>query len=394
MKTTQTDGYLPVLDGLRAVCMLLIFFFHDWQQTWLSANFHIGGRLISLEPLQRHGYIAIDAFFVMSGFCLFYPVARNMFGEVKSTSLKQFYIKRIRRILPSYYLMLILLMIFPVLSFGNYNPKNPMDLIRHFGSHALFLHIYNADTLGSTISTAWTLGIETAFYVFFPLIAELFKRKPVLTFSAMLIFSQSLRLIAASAPGVTILTMANPLLYIDIFGWGMLSAYAVAYTRHKMPYINKSRFILTAVSVLCIAGIYLYVLWLGRAYIEGQDSSSYHRLLYRTILSGLFAAFIYSASYSVKAWQSFWGNGLFRFLSGISYSFYLWHQNIHIALRRLNIPYTSANPVMNDKRAMVIFMLLSFFISLTAAVFSTYCIEKPIIKYGFCGCFNKIRKKH
>lgn len=394
MKTNQNNGYLPVLDGLRAVCMLLIFFFHDWQQTWLSANFHIGDRLISLEPLQRHGYIAIDGFFVLSGFCLFYPVARNMFGETERTSLKKFYIKRIRRILPAYYVMLIVLMIFPVLSFGNYDPKNPIDLIRHFGSHALFLHIYNADTLGSTISTAWMLGTEAAFYVFFPLLAKIFKRKPVLVFFVMLVFSQTLRLITASSPGVTMTTMANPLLYTDIFGWGMLSAYAVVYTRHKLPHTDKSHLQLTAVSVLCLIGIYIYVLWLGRAHIEGQDSSSYHRLLYRTILSGLFAIFIYSASYSSKIWQRFWGNGLFRFLSGISYSFYLWHQNIHIVLRRLNIPYTSANPVTNDKRAMVIFMFLSFFISLAIAVFSTYCIEKPIVKYGFCGCFDKIRKKH
>lgn len=393
MKKNQNNGYLPVLDGIRAICMLLIFFFHDWQQTWLSANFNIGGKIISFEPLQRYGYIAIDAFFVLSGFCLFYPIARNMFGEIKRESLKSFYVKRARRILPAYYFMLIILLLFPILSYGSYNPKSAVDLIKHFGSHALFIHIYNSNTLGTTISTAWTLGIEVAFYLFFPLLAKVFKNKPILTFIIMLIFSQILRLITASAPNVNIYNTANPLLYLDIFGCGMLCAYAVVYTRHKNPYINKVKHLMSLISVLCIIGIYFYILWLGKAHIAGQDAQTYHRLLYRIILSGLFAVLIYSASYSGNLCKSFFGNRLFRFFSGISYSFYLWHQNIHIVLRRLNIPYTNANPVMNDKKSMVIFMLLSFFISLAIAVFSTYCIEKPIIEYGFYGCFDKIKKR-
>lgn len=390
-RKTIPDGYLPVIDGLRAVCMLLIFFFHSWQQTWLSASFHIGNKIISLEPFQRYGYIAIDAFFVISGFCLFYPVARNMFGEARAQSVKEFYIKRIRRIIPAYYFMLILLLILPVLSYTIYDPKSPIDLIKHFGSHALFLHIYNPQTLGSTISTAWTLGIEVAFYVFFPIISKVFKKNPPLVFIIMLVFSQACRLITASAPNVGIYEAVNPLLYIDIFGWGMISAYAVVYVRNKMPYFAKTKTLMTIASVLCLIGIYLYIKWLGQAYMEGQDAQTYHRLLYRTILSGFFAVFLFSASYSVKAWQSFWGNRFFVFISSISYSFYLWHQNIHIALRKLNIPHTDATPVMNDKKAMVIFMLLSIVLSLLISVFSTYCIEKPIVKYGFKGCVTRIK---
>lgn len=394
--SVQGSAYIPALDGLRAICAILIFAFHNWQQTWLSAKFTIGDFTINLEPLQRYGYIAIDAFFVMSGFCLFYPMARSMFGECKKTGWKDFYIKRIRRIIPAYYFMLLILLILPVLSYNTYDVRNAADVAKHFGLHALFLHIYDPSTQGSVISTAWTLGIEVAFYVFFPFISYVFKKRPVIVFAAMFVLSQLLRLNTASTPRVDMFDMVNPLLYIDIFGCGMLSAYAVVYVRHKVKVTSSISSILTAVSVLCLVGIYMYMLWMGSARIEGMDAQSYHRLLYRWILAWLFALFIFAAAYSVKAWQRFWGNKFFVFMSGISYSFYLWHQNIHIALKKLHIPPTTADPVMNDKPAMVGFLVISIVLSVAIASFSTYCIEKPIVRYGFKGCatgiYGRIKK--
>ncbi|MDY3031668.1 MAG: acyltransferase [Clostridia bacterium] len=383
------DGYIPALDALRAVCTILIFAFHNWQQTWLSAKFDIFGITVNLEPFQRYGYIAIEAFFVMSGFGLFYPIARNMFGESKPISWKQFYIKRLRRILPSYYFMLLLLLVFPVLSYNTYNVHSAADVIKHFGLHALFLHNCTPSTLGSVISTAWTLGIEAAFYLVFPIIASFFRKSPSGTFGIMLIIGHICRLRAASKLGVDIYVMANPLLYTDVFGWGMFSAYCVVYVRNRLTLSKASRVLMTAASLLSLVGVYYYMIWMGAALIDGADAQSYHRLLYRTIPSALFALFIFSASYSAGAWQRFLGNRFFAFVSAISYSFYLWHQNIHIVLKKLNIPPTTADPVMNDKRAMVIFLLLSIALSLAAAVISTYLIERPIVKYGFKGALKR-----
>lgn len=390
---TEQNGYLPVLDGLRSVCAILIFMFHNWQQTWLSAKFDIFGFTLNLQPFQQYGYIAVDAFFVMSGFCLFYPVAREMFNESGKQSVSLFYIKRARRIIPAYYFMLILLIIFPVLSYNTYNASDIGDIIKHFGLHALFLHIYNAETLGSCISTAWTLGIEVAFYAVFPFVAKFFKKKPAFAFGCMFLLSQTLRILTLASGEINMLSTSNPLLYLDIFGVGMLSAYFTVYIRNKLKNILSLKYIMTVISILCLVGIYYYMLWMGNANVNGLDSSACHRLLYRILLSSLFALFILSASYSAKIWQKFWGNKLFVFISGISYSFYLWHQNIHIALRKLNIPYTSQNPVTLDKQAMVIFMILSIVLSVSIAIFSTYCIEKPIVRYGFCGYFKLIKEK-
>ena len=107
MKNNQREksisGYLPALDGLRAVSLILVFMFHNWQASWIAYKIALpnGKFLFDFEIFQRYGYIAIDSFFVLSGFALFYPVARAMFGESKEISWKEFYIKRARRILPA-----------------------------------------------------------------------------------------------------------------------------------------------------------------------------------------------------------------------------------------------------------------------------------------------------
>lgn len=382
----NSKSYLPALDGLKAVCAILIFAFHNWQQTWLNAQFSIMGINIDFTPFQRYGYIAIDAFFVMSGFGLFYPIARQMFGEIGRTTWKEFYIKRLKRIIPAYYFMLIMLLIFPVLSYNVYNAD---DMLYHFGMHAVFAHIYDADTLGSVISTAWTLGIEAAFYAIFPLIVFVFRKKPPLVFLLMFIFSQSLRILSIMYMKVDMKLMSNPLLYIDIFGAGMLGAYITVYIRNRFNITNIIKLIMTFAAAVCLFGVYVYIIWMGKANMSGYDAASYHRLFYRIIPAIMFSLFLIASEYGIELWRKFWGNRFFVFMSGISYSFYLWHQNIHIALRKLNLPYTDAVPPMNDKNAMIGFLIISILASVGIASFSTYCIEKPILKYVYR---NNIKK--
>lgn len=90
VEAREFSAYLPALDGLRAVSTILIFSFHMWQQSWISYRLQLTDKiwLFNLEPLQRYGYVVLDAFYVLSGFCLFYPVAREMFGGVQKAGFK------------------------------------------------------------------------------------------------------------------------------------------------------------------------------------------------------------------------------------------------------------------------------------------------------------------
>ena len=386
-------GYIYALDGLRAVSLILIFIFHSWQQSWIFYQIKLPNDkfLLNLELFQRYGYIAIDSFFVLSGFCLFYPIARTMFGESKPTTWKEFYIKRLRRILPGYYLMLILLLIFPILSYHPFDIHSTSEMIKQYGLHALFLHIYNKSTTMTVIGTAWTLGIEAAFYVIFPAIATAFKKKPILTFIVLFIIGQGTRLFSAFyLPDASNTIQAIPLAYFDIFGVGMLSAYFAVYARHNLD-MNKLKWFMTALSIVCLVSVYYFMKWMSANNIGGLDSVTYFRWFFRIIVCTILAIFIFSAAYSIDLWsRKILGNKFFVFMSTISYSFFLWHQNINIFFKEAHVPYTTSNPVMNDRAAMDWYVVLTIITSIAIAAASTYLVEMPIARYGYKGYFKNI----
>jgi len=71
--------YRPEIDGIRAIAVLAVIFYHI-ESSWLPG-----------------GFLGVDVFFVLSGF-LITSILSDQFEQ--GISLKSFWIKRIRRILP------------------------------------------------------------------------------------------------------------------------------------------------------------------------------------------------------------------------------------------------------------------------------------------------------
>ncbi len=389
-------GYLYALDGLRALSLIMIYVFHSWQQSWISFYIKLpSGKVLDfLNQFQRYGYIAIDSFFVLSGFCLFYPIARSMFGEGKEINWKEFYIKRTKRILPSYILLLIVMWFIPDLSalkFGSFK-----DYLRHFFAFVTFSQNRTGVTYGSMISTAWTLGIEVQFYLLFPFIVKAFRKKPVLTYIVSLAVCEALRLYAISHFEAANTIQGLMIFYIDIFVMGMLCAYFVVYAKHKLPNMDKLKIPMTIMSVLFALLAYYYMRWMGNFRPDGGVTypDAIHRFMYRPILYFAIAGFIFTACFSMKFWEKgIWGNKLAMFLSTVSYNFYLWHQNIHIYFKRnpVEFLYTAADAENHLHTPMLKFMIFTGLLSLAIATFVTYLVEIPIYKYGFVGYIKRIK---
>lgn len=396
-RTKDIPGYLYAIDGLRAVSVIMIFTFHLWQQSWIYYRIQLspGKALFDFTTIQRYGYIAIDIFFVISGFCLFYPLARNMFGESDhKINWKDFYIKRAKKILPSYYLMLILLVIFPILSYtASYNPSNFHDVFKHFITHATFTHGITDKTQGSMISTAWTLAIEIPFYIIFPVLAFFFKRKPVISFLVISVLTECCRIYGITHFTAGVAFQANPLFYLDIFAWGMISAYFVVLLRNKAKNLDRLKLPMLMLSILSIIILYQFMRWMAKTNSPDFDASVMLRMIYRPLLGFGASLFLFSTCFTYRFWErGIWGNKLFIFISTISYNFFLWHQNINIALRKLNIPYTASTPPQSDRAAMDGFSLLTAALSLIIATLVTYLVEQPIYKYGFLGYLKNIKE--
>ena len=397
-RSESIPGYLSILDGLRAVSLILVVMFHTWQHSWITPRIKLNAvaTLISLEIFQRYGYVAIDSFFVLSGFCLFYPIARDMFGEKKFGGWKDFFIKRARRILPSYILMLLLVIIFPVLSdTSGYDPKNIAQTAKQFFYHLFFIHNFEQGTLISTISTAWTLAVEVHFYLLFPLLCIPFRKKPVLTAAGMCAVAVIIRLSMMAGMNISqrLYSAITPT-YFDVFGLGMLSAYLVVKLRSSGVDMKKLRPNMTLISVLCIAAAVYYIIWLGMAHSgfpKEYTFDVYFRFLYRGLFSALIALFILTGAYSYDIWQkSIWGNRFFVFLSSISYTVYLWHQNLLIFEGRVNFPYVSGASPADDRAGMEMRVLFCIAASILIGVLVTKFIEGPIVKYGVKGCIERL----
>ena len=155
---------LPGLDLLRAIAVLWTMQFH---------GFIVGGLGEDWHWLERYGWMGVDLFFVLSGFLiggqLLRPLAR---GE--SPSLRAFYLKRAFRILPAFWAVLVVYLLWP--GFREAPGMEP------WWKFALFFVNLDIDYVSNAaFSHAWSLCVEEHFYLLFPALALLLARKPSVT---------------------------------------------------------------------------------------------------------------------------------------------------------------------------------------------------------------------
>jgi peptidoglycan/LPS O-acetylase OafA/YrhL len=151
----QKTSYRPDIDGLRAIAILLVLFFH--------AGF----------PIFSGGYIGVDVFFVLSGFLITSLIDIEI--KEKRFSFKNFYLRRIRRIIPVLvFIMIIITIPACFILFANNLEAYSRTLI-----HTLLctnnFHLYfntsdyfaeNSDMV--PFLHTWSLSVEEQFYFFLP----------------------------------------------------------------------------------------------------------------------------------------------------------------------------------------------------------------------------------
>lgn len=226
---TERDGRLPALDGARALFVLFVGCYHIWQQSWLTPNISIFGYCTSLDPWLRSGYIWVDAMLLLSGFLLYLPHAEAAENGGKAPSIWQFYKKRLLRIVPSYYLCVLIMLIFVALPGGSYNNPdgtfNAWYMGRDLLAHATFTHtLFRFSYIGSPLNgSLWTLGVEMQFYLIFPLVARLFRKKPALCYAGMLAVAFGYRAWVATLLDTTLYFNQLPA-QLDVYANGMALA--------------------------------------------------------------------------------------------------------------------------------------------------------------------------
>jgi peptidoglycan/LPS O-acetylase OafA/YrhL len=129
----------------------------------------------------RNGSLAVSFFFVLSGFLITYL----LLTEIKNTqtiSLKNFYMRRVLRIFPLYYLLVFIgLIAIPVLlKLIHYNYQMPYDTASAGLLFGLFLSFVVNPLYGShLLEPLWSIGVEEYFYLIWAPLFKFFKKHPL-----------------------------------------------------------------------------------------------------------------------------------------------------------------------------------------------------------------------
>ncbi|MBE9199401.1 MULTISPECIES: acyltransferase [unclassified Nodularia (in: cyanobacteria)] len=160
--------YIPELDGLRAIAAFGVMFFH----------LHIPG--FSL------GWSGVYLFFVLSGFLI---TTILIDSKDKPNYFSRFYIRRSIRILPIYYITLLLALIVALIQRQSIRDF-PLYLI-HLQNNILGWNQWSVN-FPAFMNHTWTLAVDTQFYLVYPLLIFYLKEKYLLICSVVVIISSFL----------------------------------------------------------------------------------------------------------------------------------------------------------------------------------------------------------
>ncbi len=156
----RSRPYFPALDGLRAVCVLLVMTSHV-RQGWAEARPGLFDVL--------HGALGVSVFFVLSGFLITLLCLREE-SETGGVDFRAFYLRRAFRLFPLYYLVLgVYVALVLVLHLDPRRAAFRQALPYYMTYLQELPHFFGNGTAPFEIS--WSLGIEEKFYVVWPALA-------------------------------------------------------------------------------------------------------------------------------------------------------------------------------------------------------------------------------
>ncbi len=159
MDKNQNSGsgslpYIPSLDGLRALAVLMVMLYHAWL------------------PAFQTGSIGVNIFFVLSGYLITCQLMRE-YRRSGSIKLRNFLMRRVLRTFPALWLLLlasgITVLILP--SFLGGRPVlHLLSGLLFFANILQFNHVFEGGSDLGALTHLWSISLEEQFYVIWPLI--------------------------------------------------------------------------------------------------------------------------------------------------------------------------------------------------------------------------------
>ena len=366
---------LDVIDGMRGIAILLVFWFHLWQLSWLDPRLPVGNLTLDVSSIAVTGFLGVDLFFFLSGFCLFFPFARAYLDGTPPPRLGEFAYRRFIKIVPSYWLAIVGAILIGYAVFDS-----PLDAFGKVALHLLFIHPLFPDAFGSVSGVLWSLGVEVQFYLLFPLIAWALRRWPITTGALAFAIAAIDRFAVAHgdlSEGERLMDQLSS--NIDLFVSGMLAAYLyrVIATR-RVAWTRRPR----AWTALAGAAAVAYALIARWLYLPRYDRAwpVFDLPSVVPMLDVIFVAFALGSLFGMTWWRRLIANRALVFFAAISYNLYLWHQVIAFELfRHRLIPFVGHDPH-EDPVWRMTYSVVAATVAIGVATILTYGFERPLMR--------------
>ena len=335
-------NYRPEIDGLRSIAVVAVIIYH--------AQIFIFG-----DQLFKGGFIGVDIFFVISG----YLITSIILIELNNTgtfSFKNFYERRVRRLLPA--LLLVMLVSFPF-AWSYLSPVSFVDYSKSILSSLFFssnIYFYltgiEYDGVGGMFKPylhTWSLSVEEQYYIVFPIILLLAFRffKTQIIKILFLIFIISILVAHFTAREYTTLNFY----FIHSRMWELMAGSILAFFEIKKGY-RSSKLILN--KYLPLFG--LFIIFYSILFFDNQIP---HPSLYTILpVTGVCLIIWFSGQNDlvtkILSTKIFVGVGL------ISYSLYIWHYPIFAFSRLADFTQGDLNKKIYIAVLLLVLSILSF----------------------------------
>jgi peptidoglycan/LPS O-acetylase OafA/YrhL len=298
---TPNTQHINFLDGLRGIAVLAVIIFH-----------------FGYLP---YGYLGVDIFFVVSGFLITGLIYEEC--KEKQFSIKIFYLRRIRRIIPLVTFCCIVSLIiglFTMLPDDLENLAEQIVATNMFSNNILQAittkDYWNVVNEFKPLMHTWSLGIEEQYYILYPFLFIIFSKNKIKWILPILICSTILSLILFFLPfDNNIKFYFLPFRFFELSIGGII---AIIFKKNSIDYYNRKHIPLKT-SLLLFLIISLIIL-LGTNYKLIPDNI---RLCLVVFISSCIIIF---ADRKNKIFSVILENKTIVFIGKISFSLYMWHQ--------------------------------------------------------------------
>ena len=321
MTRRPEGGFIPPLDGLRGIAIILVMLHHFTSYRPTSGFDALIGDVLLFF------WIGVDLFFVLSGFLITGILLDTRGSERYFTT---FYARRTLRIFPLYYLVLFLALVvlpmFPAVHLVLVGTNDPPPQWPYW-LYVTNFSIADRGWMHGWVDVAWSLAIEEHFYLVWPLVIWLCPPRLVPLLCAVILVAEPIARVYARATGVEPL-LIYVLTWFRLDGLAIGALLAVAHRRGLLPVLDRW---VPIVVIAGVAGIVACIILGGNTWWWNRWMQQYGYSLIAVTAGAMLVSAVNRPADSL--WPRMLSAGWLRAFGKYSYALYLIHPVVTRAVR-------------------------------------------------------------